>query len=98
MACSLGGGAVNNSKEPDAVRRPGLSKKGVNAILGEQNIIHSTLLPFMNFIMLFLFFIAYARDEAKKNKWQMQTDAVVKMAMRNKLVKLKPKALQIKKE
>ena len=78
MACSLGGGAVN-SKEPDAVRSN-------YAILGEQIIMHSILLPFRNFIMLFLFFIAYARDEAKRSKWQMQPDSVMKMAMRNKLI------------
>ena len=46
MACSLGGGAVNNSKEPDAVRRPGLSKKVVNAILCEHIIIHFTFQEF----------------------------------------------------
>ena len=45
-----------------------------------------------------LVMLSHARDEAKKSILQMQTDAVVKMAMQNKLVKLKPKALQIKKE
>ena len=40
-----------------------------------------------------LVMLAYARDEAKKSILQMQTDVVVKMAIRNKLVELKPKAL-----